>query len=95
MEPISPAHMHVLRHALGVKQYRCHTVQTPSGPRGFRWSKSYRNHFEAGDKDAGLCARLAELGLMDAKGNWYWVTERGKAVATEGMRWGRKWGYEL
>lgn len=32
---------------------------------------------------------------MEGQGNWHWVTERGKAVATEGFRWGRKWGYEL
>lgn len=82
----------MMRHALGVQEQGY----------GNRWSKPYRNHFVAGDKDAiawrdlttkGF-ARLAREG-SDLSGGCpvFAVTDAGREAALAGLTFKRRWGY--
>ena len=87
---ITPHHLHVLQHALGLDEY----AQTSYG-RGGRYSggETYRNRFVTDDEggDGNLCNELVTAGLMvrhpprDISGGdpIFVVTEAGKAYVCE------------
>jgi hypothetical protein len=87
-----------MRHALGVHSY---------GGKRRRWSKPYRNHFVAGEKDVAAWDALVAAGLATKHERThseltdgcplYRVTDAGREVALAGLtfsahRWAR-WGY--
>jgi len=80
----------LMRHALGVQDY------------GDRWSKPYRNHFVAGDRDADAWCALAAAGMAKLVRNGsdltdgcptFVVTDAGRAHALAGLTFKRRWGY--
>lgn len=90
----------LMRHALGVRE----TLRSRNGYLDLlvpRWTKSYRNHFCAGEDHVEIWDGLVAKGFATRReGNEitghapvFYVTDLGREAALAGIVFKRRWGY--